>query len=243
MPKLAIRQAPQAAGRSHGPGQGKGSKTTILAMRVKDGLVMAADRRCVGWGYELVNEDEIKIDQITDDSAIASCGLLSSGQWILDQLRVQARQFENTTGCVLSMRGQVRIASELCRQSYDGGFNFNFGGLLCGLDVQDNPRIFEIEEGGGRVEHHRFYATGSGGPSALPVLRLQWRPDMATDRALELAVRALYLAGLSNAGTSDIRLVMPVLVTILRGEGFVIVPPERTVQLQQMIGKELEGVR
>lgn len=224
------------------PDAAKGSKTTIMAMRTKNGLVMAADRRCVG-GYDLVNEDEIKIDMITDDSALASCGSLSSGQWVTDQLRVRVRHFENTTERVLSLRGQVRIASELCREAYDGGETFSYGGVFAGLDSYDKPHIYEIEENGGRIEHHRFVATGSGGPTAMAILRLLWRPGRSVKSNLELAVTALYLAGLSNIGTSDLRNTLPVLVTIEPGTMLTFLPVPTVKRLRDKVQHQLEGIR
>lgn len=242
MPRAPIVRLPQHSDRAGA--QGKGSKTTIIAMRTRGGVVMAADRRCTGWGYELVSEDEVKIDMIATDSALASCGAVASSQWIVDQLRVQARQFENTTGMVLSLRGQVRIAGELARSAYDGGDWFSFGGLFAGLDSAERGRIFEIEETGGRVEHHRYYATGSGGPTALAILRLFWRPDMGTKVAMLLAVKALYLAGLTNVGTSDMRLTLPTLVNIQSGRrGFAFATERVTRRLRDQVQRELEGVR
>jgi len=142
------------------------------------------------------------------------------------------------------MRGQVRVAGELCRNAYDGGDWFQFGGLFAGMDSYEKGHIFEIEESGGRVEHHRFTAIGSGGPSALAVLRLFWRPDMATKDALYLAVKALYLAGLSNVGTSDLRLTLPVLASITPGRrGFAYASDRVSRRLRDRVQRELEGVR
>ena len=243
MPRIPPKPYPHRPERS-GAIRGKESKTTIMAMRTKTGVVMAADRRCVGGGYDLVHEDEIKIDMIASDSAIASCGLVASSQWVVDQLRVEARQFENTTGMILSLRGQVRIAGELCRSAYDGGEAFSFGGIFAGLDALEEGHIYEIEESGGRIEHFRFTAMGSGGASALAILRLLWRPDMKTKDAMLLAVKALYLAGLSNVGTSDLRMTLPVLANIQPGRrGFALASPRVTRRMRDQVQQELGEIR
>lgn len=243
MPRIPAKPYPHRPDRS-GAIRGKESKTTILAVRSKKGVVMAADRRCVAGGYDLVHEDEIKIDMIADDTAIASCGLVASSQWIVDQLRVEARQFENTTGMILSLRGQVRMAGDLCRLAYDGGETFSFGGIFAGLDAQEQGHIFEIEESGGRIEHFRFTAMGSGGASALAILRLLWRPEMTTKAAMLLAVKALYLAGLSNVGTSDLRMTLPILANIQPGRrGFAIASPRVARRMRDQVQQELGDIR
>lgn len=241
MPKPEVLPSPKRpAGTTAGF---KGSKTTIIALRTHDGVVMGADRRCTA-GYSLINEDEIKIDSITADSALASCGSVASSQYIVDQLRVQARKFENTTGMQLSLRGLVRMAGELCRNTYDGGEWFSFGGLLAGFDAYEKPFIFEIEETGGRVQFHRFVAIGSGGPSAMTTLRLLWRPDMRTKDALILTVKALYMAGLDNVGTSDLRMTVPMLASIQPGRrGFAFATERVARRIRDRVQREMEGIR
>jgi hypothetical protein len=67
---------------------------------------------------------------------------------------------------------------------------------------------------------------------------------MSTKAAMQLAVKALYLAGLTNVGTSDLRLVLPTLVNIQAGRrGFAFASERVTRRLRDSVQRELEGVR
>jgi proteasome beta subunit len=199
--------------------------TTIFAFHYADGLILAGDRQ-VSDGYsDICSTDMVKIEQISDNSALMSCGLVSSGQFVEDALKVHCRSFEEMTGYLLSTRGQVRVASSIARTG-DGEFwDWSFGGILAGLDAGDVYRIFAIDTDGSRELRTSFTTDGSGYRVARTVLDLFWRKDLTRAQALRLAAQAMFFAGKWDTFTSDARLMLPSVAAITT-DGFAFVTEE-----------------
>jgi len=60
--------------------------TTILALKFKEGVIMAADRRCVA-GEKIFSDKEIKIEETGSLSCIAGAGYVSDCQWLVKVLK------------------------------------------------------------------------------------------------------------------------------------------------------------
>jgi proteasome beta subunit len=75
--------------------------------------------------------------------------------------------------------------------------------LFGGFDERkDDGRIFYYDATGGRWEEDDYQTTGSGGQSAKNSLKKRWRPGLASDEALRVAVEALIDAAEDDAATS-----------------------------------------
>jgi proteasome beta subunit len=90
--------------------------------------------------------------------------------------------------------------------------------LFGGFDERrDEGRIFYYDATGGRWEEDDFQTTGSGGQPAKNSLKKRWRPGLARDEALQVAVEALIDASDDDAATGvpdRSRGIWPVMVTV-----------------------------
>jgi 20S proteasome alpha/beta subunit len=192
--------------------------TTILAMQFENGVVMAADRQITG--RAIMSDEAVKIERITDDSALLSCGLVSSGQLIEEALAVHCRSFRETTGYELSVRGQVQFACRVSRDAYAwyGWWDWAFGGILVGLEADKSFSMYSIDLDGAREQPKRFTSAGSGFRFARTAMQMRWRPGLTRVDTLRIAMEALYYAGRNDEYTSDLRVTTPS-VAMLTTEG------------------------
>jgi proteasome beta subunit len=78
-------------------------------------------------------------------------------------------------------------------------------------------RLWDFDITGGRYEEREFVATGSGGGPAATVLKVGYRPGLASSEAIELACRALWEAAEVDSATGGpdvLRGIYPVVATI-----------------------------
>jgi 20S proteasome alpha/beta subunit len=209
-------EGPRSAGPSSGERSQRHTGTTILALRFDEGIMLAADRQVTG--YNSVMSDEcVKIERITDESALLSCGLVSSGQLIEDALKVHCRSFNEATGYTLSVRGQLQFAANLSREAcaYYGWWGWSFGGILAGREVDESFSLYAISDDGARETPAYFTADGSGFRFARTVMQMRWRHGLAHVDALRIAMEALYYAGRNDLYTSDLRTTTPTAASVM----------------------------
>lgn len=217
LPKFEGQRSPGSVPRTQ---ERRHTGTTILAMHFDKGLMLAADRQVTG--YSAVMSDEcVKIERITDGSALLACGLVSSSQLIGDALKVHCRSFNEMTGYDLSLRGQLQFASNLSREScaWYGWENWSFGGILAGVEVDETFSLYGIGDDGARENPAHFTTDGSGFRYARTVLQMRWKPGLAHEEALRIAMEALYYAGRNDLFTSDIRTTTPSAASVMM-DGF-----------------------
>lgn len=74
--------------------------------------------------------------------------------------------------------------------------------LFAGFDLAENlPRIYEYDVVGGRYEERRFATTGSGGRDARGSLKARYDVNLAPDRAIDIAIEALWDAADEDSAT------------------------------------------
>src|SRR4030067_3450127 len=90
--------------------------------------------------------------------------------------------------------------------------------IFAGYDlIKGEGRIYKYDVTGGRYEESEYYSTGSGGKDARNTLKKLYSPDMPEDKAILLALEALYDAAEEDIGTGGpdmIRGIFPVVKVI-----------------------------
>jgi proteasome beta subunit len=90
--------------------------------------------------------------------------------------------------------------------------------IFAGYDALRNTgRLWDFDITGGRYEEREFVATGSGGGPASTVLKVGYRPGLASSEAIDLACRALWEAAevdSATGGPDALRGIYPVVATI-----------------------------
>jgi len=165
------------------------SKTTTVGIRLKDYVVIAADKRATAGTYVSHKKVE-KIQKITDNMAMTISGLVADAQYLVNLARAVVNYYELETG----VKPYVKtIASYLANvlSSYSKILPFIVQLLLAGYDTK--PRLYYVDLFG-TVSEEEYIATGSGSPTALGVLENNYREDLSIEEAKQLALSAVKAA-------------------------------------------------
>lgn len=192
--------------------------TTVLAVRFADGVVMAGDRRAT-MGNRISNREMEKVVPADHHSGVAISGTAGVAMDMIKLFQLQLEHYEKLDGRPISLEGKANQLSQMVRA--------NLGAAMQGLVVvpifagydslRSTGRLWDFDITGGRYEEREFVATGSGGGPASTVLKVGYRPGLASAEAIELACRALWEAAevdSATGGPDALRGIYPVVATI-----------------------------
>ncbi len=192
--------------------------TTVLAVRFADGVVMAGDRRAT-MGNRISNREMEKVVPADRHSGVAISGTAGVAMDMIKLFQLQLEHYEKLDGRPISLEGKANQLSQMVRA--------NLGAAMQGLVVvpifagydslRGTGRLWDFDITGGRYEEREFVATGSGGGPASTVLKVGYRPGLASSDAIELACRALWEAAEVDSATGGpdvLRGIYPVVATI-----------------------------
>ncbi|MBU3717955.1 MAG: proteasome subunit beta [Actinobacteria bacterium] len=192
--------------------------TTVLAVRFADGVVMAGDRRAT-MGNRISNREMEKVVPADRHSGVAISGTAGVAMDMIKLFQLQLEHYEKLDGRPISLEGKANQLSQMVRA--------NLGAAMQGLVVvpifagydplRGTGRLWDFDITGGRYEEREFVATGSGGGPASTVLKVGYRPGLASAEAVELACRALWEAAevdSATGGPDALRGIYPVVATI-----------------------------
>ena len=165
------------------------SKTTTVGIRLKDYVIIAADKRATAGTY-IAHKKVEKIQKITDNMAMTISGLVADAQYLVNLAKAIVNYYELETGV---KPGVKTIASYLANilSSYSRMLPFIVQLLLAGYDTR--PRLYYVDLFG-TVSEEKYIATGSGSPIALGVLENNYREDLSIEEAKQLAISAVKAA-------------------------------------------------
>ncbi|AAY80272.1 archaeal proteasome endopeptidase complex subunit beta [Sulfolobus acidocaldarius] len=160
--------------------------TTTVGIKVKDGVVLAADRRASA-GYYVAHKYVRKVLYVTDNIGITTAGSVADLQFIYEALKYIYHRNSITGEGPITVKGIATwLANVLSSSKY---FPYLVQILIGGVD--DQPRLYNLDYLGDITEEE-YTATGSGSPEALGVLEDNYKPEMSLDEAAELAKRAIF---------------------------------------------------
>ena len=184
----------------------KKTGTTTVGIKVKDGVVLAADTQAsLDHMVETLNIK--KIVPITDRIAITTAGSVGDVQALARMLEAEARYYRFTWNREMNTRAMANLLSNILNENkwFPYMVQIIIGGYV------DEPTLANLDPLGGLV-FDDYTATGSGSPFAIAVLEEGFKKDMSVEEAKELAVRAVKTAGKRDVYTGD-RKVQVVVIT------------------------------
>jgi proteasome beta subunit len=192
--------------------------TTVLGLKFAHGVVMAGDRRATA-GYSVADSKIKKVFPADDYSAIAIAGAAGQAEELVRLFQLELEHYEKITGDRLSLEGKANRLAQMIRSNFPLALQGLvvvplFGGFDEGLG---EGRIFYYDATGGRWEEDDFQTTGSGGQPAKNSLKKRWRPGLAKDEAVRVAVEAVIDASeddVATAGPDVARGIYPIVYTI-----------------------------
>ncbi|WP_415645306.1 proteasome subunit beta [Stackebrandtia soli] len=195
--------------------------TTIVALRFRDGVVMAGDRRATQ-GNMIASRDIRKVYPADGYSLIGIAGTAGIGIEMIRLYQAELEHFEKLEGAALSLHGKANKLANMIR----GNLGIAMQGLavvplFAGFDLDaDSPdeagRIFSYDVAGGLYEERDYDAIGSGSLFAKAALKKRFSPDGDAEGAIRMAVEALYDAADDDSATGGpdlTRKLFPVVMT------------------------------
>ena len=167
--------------------------TTTVGLVAEDGVVLATDRRASLGGRFVSNKDVVKVERVHPTAAMTMAGTVGPAQAYMRQLRAAADLYETRRGERMSMAALSTAASNSIRglpvQPLLGGVD-----PASSADGSPDPRLFQLDGGGGLLEESAFAATGSGMTMATGALEREYDPDASVEDAVGTAVAAVLAA-------------------------------------------------
>lgn len=230
-------QAAQAPGRPGAPFE-VAHATTICAVRYRDGVIMAGDRRATA-GSAIAHRTMEKVHPADAHSGVAIAGAAGPALEMVRLFQLQLEHYEKVEGQALSLEGKANQLSQMVRAN----FALALQGLVvvplfAGYDLRrGRGRIYTYDPTGGRYEETDFHADGSGGRDARTTIKLGYKEGLSRGEGIELCVRALWEAADEDAATGGpdaVRGIYPTVATITV-EGFQRVPEAEVAEAFQRV--------
>lgn len=218
------------------------SGTTVLAIFYDQGILFAGDRK-TSYGFSIVDQDKVKLYQISEYSGCAAAGQVSDIQMIVRSLEQVNGAFMSQYDYPLTVEGQVNYVVNHLRYYWQYSFSpMNISMFLGGFNPKKNNfQLFEIGYDGFRRECFDYVVVGSGTDFAVSRLEENRRKliekRLSKEEAMIVATRAIFTAGKKDLGTSDIRVAVPS-VAIIDQSGFSLVEEETIKRISVDIIKE-----
>lgn len=225
--------------------------TTIVAITYRGGVLIAGDRRSTQ-GNLLASRDTEKV-YITDTySAAGIAGTAGIAVEMVRLFAVELEYYEKIEGVPLTFDGKANKLSKMVRDNLPAAMQgLAAVPLLVGFDEQATDqdragRIISYDVVGGRSEERFGYtAVGSGSMFAKTSLKKLYAKGIDQQRALRIAVEALFDASDDDTATGGpdlLRGIYPTAITI-GDDGSLEVAEERLVEIARGIVADREAAQ
>jgi proteasome beta subunit len=194
--------------------------TTVLALRYRDGVILAGDRQATS-GYQVASRRIEKIFKCDEWSGIGIAGAAGPAMEMAKLFQTELEHYEKVEGDNLSLEGKANKLGMMIRMNLPAAMQ----GLVvipifAGFDEKAGAgRIFKYDITGGRYEETNYDAQGSGSKDARDSLKKLWRRDMSREEALRTALEGLVDAADEDVGTGGpdlVRGIFPTVKTVTR---------------------------
>jgi len=192
--------------------------TTVVAVRYRDGVVMAGDRRAT-MGNIISHRSIEKVFPADRHSGVAIAGAAGPAMEMVKLFQLQLEHYEKVEGSALSLEGKANQLAQMVRNHLPYAMQgMAVVPLFAGYDTaRHRGRLFQFDVTGGRYEETNFATTGSGGMLASTVIKVGFSESMAADAAIDLVIDALFRAADDDSATGGpdvIRGIYPTVATI-----------------------------
>jgi proteasome beta subunit len=192
--------------------------TTCVALTYADGVVMAGDRRATS-GNLISSRTMEKVLPADRHSGVAIAGAAGPAMEMVKLFQLQLEHYEKVEGTPLSLEGKANQLSMMVRGNLPAAMQgMVVVPIFAGYDERRGQgRLFSYDVTGGRYEERDQVATGSGSLHAGTVIKVGYRAGMERDAAVELCVKALWVAADADSATGGpdpLRGIYPVVATI-----------------------------
>ena len=197
--------------------------TTVVAIRYRDGVLMAGDRRATS-GSLISSRSMEKVFPADSHSGVAISGVAGPAMEMVRLFQLQLEHYEKVEGVPLSLDGKANQLSVMLRENLPAAMQgLGVVPIFAGYDQRSGTgRLFQFDITGGRYEEGDYAAAGSGSLHASTVVKLRHRDDLDGDGVVDVAVEALFQAAdedSATGGPDPLRGIYPVVARIT-AEGY-----------------------
>lgn len=217
--------------------------TTIVAVSYRGGVLLAGDRRGT-MGNLLATRDMEKVFITDTFSAAGFAGTVGVAVEMIRLFAVELEHYEKLEGVSLTFDGKANKLSKMVRDNLPAALqDLAVVPVLVGFDpdVTDPDkagRIVSYDVVGGRSEERFGYAAvGSGSLFAKSSLKKTYHTGIDQDRALRIAIEALFDAAdddTATGGPDAMRGIYPTAI-VVDSEGAVEVPEARLSNITRQL--------
>jgi proteasome beta subunit len=197
--------------------------TTVLALRYRDGVIMAGDRQATA-GYQVASRRIEKIFKSDDLSGVGIAGAAGPAMEMAKLFQTELEHYEKVEGDNLSLDGKANKLGQMIRMNLQAAMmGLAVVPIFAGFDEKAGVgRLFKYDITGGRYEERDYDAQGSGSKDARDSLKKLWKRDMGRDDAMRTALEALIDAADEDVGTGGPDLVRGIFpsVKLITRSGF-----------------------
>jgi len=159
---------------------------TIVGIKCSDGALVATDS-LVSWGTFVLSEKGIKAFKLTDTIVLASAGLTSDYQMLVNRLHVQIKLYELSEKKPITVKTLSKmVANTLYARRADPLYVQT---VIVGVD-KNGPALYTLDMGGSLIPDE-YTAAGSGMQMAYGVLEREYKQGLTVKEAEDVAVKAV----------------------------------------------------
>ena len=210
--------------------------TTVLALKYRDGAIIAGDRRATE-GFQIADRRIEKVFRIDEYSAMAIAGAAGPCIEMAKLFQTELEHYEKLEGVQLSCEGKANKLGQMVKANLPMVFQgLVVMPLYVGYDLKRKQgRIFKYDITGGRYEESEHHSIGSGGKDARNTMREHYRSELSEEEAIRVGLLALYNAADEDVGTGGPDLVRGIYPTakIVSDAGITDVSEERVRALYE----------
>lgn len=187
--------------------------TTVIAMKYRDGVIVAGDRRATA-GNVVMHDRTEKVLDLDRHSVLAIAGVPATAFEMARVLDHSFKYYRRSQLQDLSLEGKLRALSKLLRENVPMAVQ-GIGAvapIFAGYDVDAGAaKIFFYDILGAEFEGVEYAVSGSGSPTIRGILYYlhQWgpqrAPELAADDATVLALRLLDSAAEFDSATGGVK--------------------------------------
>ncbi|MHA1347040.1 MAG: proteasome subunit beta [Candidatus Heimdallarchaeaceae archaeon] len=174
--------------------------TTTIALRFKDGVVVAADKRA-SMGTFVASKKAEKVHILNGFTVATIAGLVSDAQYLINLTRANINLYELARGYPPTSKMAGNLLASIMYEQYRQYFPYYVNMIVAGLD-KEGPHVFNLDMAGG-ITDEDFASTGSGSLVAIGVLESTWTADLPEKDAIAIAIKALATAISRDTATGD----------------------------------------
>lgn len=211
--------------------------TTILALKYRDGVLVAGDRRATAGNMVMYDRTD-KVLEVDRHSVMAIAGVPATAYEMVRILEHSFKYYRRTQLQELSFEGKLRAVSKLLKENVAAALAGTgaVAPIFAGYDrQQDSAKIFFYDILGAEFEGVDYAVSGSGSPTIRGILHYvnTWGDracsDLPEDEAAALALRLLTSAAEFDSATGGANReanVYPI-VKVITGTGVSVISPDR----------------